>query len=415
MEAPKASFVPGPTVVPRYLHERYASTFYGSGDLQPECMQTYRDCCASLEHLLSFQDEKRQGGSIVIMSGEGMVGLWGGLKSVIPWPFRYEHSETLPSDSEGAGSEGQQVLGAVPESEARYKVLCIGNGVYGCGMADMVKSLRYPNIEVQTVDSEWDRPVDVKRAIQSIEVWKPDLVTIVHCDTPTGALNTEAVNAIGKACSQSDALFYVDVVSSAGAVPVDISGWNIDIGLLGSQKAFSCEPSLAIVTVSAKAWKQIEKVAYTGYDALLPFKDIEKGNMFPYTPLWSGLDALNVQLKTIFGAKAQLAQSVYEKHEAVAKYCRERVQKMGLTLWWDQDGTRSLNSASVTAIRVPKSTTWEQLDMKLRKEGVLFGGSYGHTTNALFRIGHMGSQADLEGVTYALDVLEKVVRQEGLV
>lgn len=53
---------------------------------------------------------------------------------------------------------------------------------------------------------------------------------MVHCDTPTGALNTEAVNAIGKACSQSEALFYVDVVSSAGAVPVDISGWNIDIG-----------------------------------------------------------------------------------------------------------------------------------------------------------------------------------------
>lgn len=48
------------------------------------------------------------------------------------------------------------------------------------------------------------------------------------------------------------------------------------IGLLGTQKAFSCEPSLAIITVSAKAWKQIEKVAYTGYDALLPFKDFQK-------------------------------------------------------------------------------------------------------------------------------------------
>lgn len=55
------------------------------------------------------------------------------------------------------------------------------------------------------------------------------------------------------------------------------------LGLLGTQKAFSCEPSLAIITVSAKAWKQIEKVAYTGYDALLPFKDIEKVRaIFPY-------------------------------------------------------------------------------------------------------------------------------------
>ena len=55
-------------------------------------------------------------------------------------------------------------------------------------------------------------------------------VIVVHCDTPTGALNSEAVRAIGEACSKTDALFYVDMVSSAGAVPVDVSGWNIDIG-----------------------------------------------------------------------------------------------------------------------------------------------------------------------------------------
>lgn len=53
---------------------------------------------------------------------------------------------------------------------------------------------------------------------------------MVHCDTPTGTLNSEAVRLVGQACADTDALFYVDIVSSAGAVPVDISGWNIDIG-----------------------------------------------------------------------------------------------------------------------------------------------------------------------------------------
>lgn len=91
----------------------------------------------------------------MIMSGEGMVGLWGGLKSVIPWPF---------------DSNGELV-------STKYKVLCIGNGLYGCGMFDMVKSLRYPNIDVRAVDSEWDQPVDVKKAVDTIEDWKPDLVT----------------------------------------------------------------------------------------------------------------------------------------------------------------------------------------------------------------------------------------------
>lgn len=53
---------------------------------------------------------------------------------------------------------------------------------------------------------------------------------MVHCDTPTGALNSEAVCAVGEACSKTNALFYVDIVSSAGAVPIDVADWGIDIG-----------------------------------------------------------------------------------------------------------------------------------------------------------------------------------------
>ncbi|KAI7830280.1 pyridoxal phosphate-dependent transferase [Gamsiella multidivaricata] len=402
MDQPKAHLVPGPTVVPRYLQSRYATTFYGSGDLEAGCLKVYNECCARLSKVVSFEPAKAQGGSIVIMSGEGMVGLWGGLKSAIPWPFDYDDAGNLSQQRHEEGKEG---------GEKRFRVLCVGNGVYGCGMLDMVRSLRYPNVEARAVEGPWDQGVDVEAAVRSIQEWKPDLVTMVHCDTPTGALNSEAVKAIGEACSKTEALLYVDIVSSAGAVPVDISGWNIDIGLLGSQKAFSCEPSLAMVTVSAKAWKQIEKVAYTGYDALLPFKGGDKMTGLPYTPLWSALDALNLQLKTVYGENNEHAEEVYARHERVAEYCRERVQKMGLRLWWDNEHA-SLGSASVTAIRVPENTTWEELDQKLRKDGVIFGGSYGQTANALFRIGHMGTQADMETVTYALDVLERIVAQK---
>lgn len=38
--------------------------------------------------------------------------------------------------------------------------------------------------------------------------------------------------------------------------------------------------------------------------------------------------------------------------------------------------------------------------------------SYGETANALFRIGHMGTQADMKTVAYALDVLEKIISQK---
>lgn len=84
---------------------------------------------------------------------------------------------------------------------------------------------------------------------------------------------------------------------------------------------------------------------------------------------------MQLQLKTVYGTHNELAPGVYKRHEEVAQYCRERVKKMGLKLWWD-DQHVVFNSPSVTAIRVPADTTWEELDQKLRKEGVILGGRY---------------------------------------
>ncbi|KAF9167968.1 hypothetical protein DFQ26_002193 [Actinomortierella ambigua] len=386
MDQPRAHLVPGPTNVPTLLRDRYATTYYGSGDLYEECAATYQSCCARLARLVNFPSES---GSIVILPGEGMVALWGGLKSVIPWPF---------------DASGHPVAGN------KYKVLCVGNGVYGDGMYDMVKSLRYPNIDVELIASPWDAPIQVDKALAKIREWKPDLITACHCDTPTGALNSEAIKAIGEVAAEVGALYYVDIVSAVGACPVDFAAWNIDIGLIGSQKVFSCEPSLAMIAVSNKAWKQIEKVAYTGYDALLPFKTIAKCSDFPYTPLWSALDALDIQLKAMYGDKNENAQAVYDAHAEAAAHCREAVKKMGLKLWWS-DELEWMNSPSVTAVHVPANTTWKELDAKLRKRGVIFGGSYGEAANALFRIGHMGSQVDRDTLDYALKVLEDTIKE----
>jgi len=50
--------------------------------------------------------------------------------------------------------------------------------------------------------------------------------------------------------------------------------------------------------------------------------------------------------------------------------------------------------------------------LELRKHGVVFGGSYGKLKDKIFRIGHMGSQADLELVKKALDVLELILQSK---
>jgi len=202
-----------------------------------------------------------------------------------------------------------------------------------------------------------------------------------------------------------NALFYVDFVSSACGVHVSVKDWNIDLGLLGTQKAISTPPDLSIVTVSQRAWQVIEEVNYVGYDALLPFQFAVSKKFFPYTHNWHGMAALHFSLEKL---QKEGLNNVYKRHQEVAKYCRKRLNEMGIQLFHPLEDIS--NSPTVTAAYLPIGWTWKELDKQLRNRGVIFGGSYGKLSDKVFRIGHMGSQADMNLVKEALDILNHVIK-----
>ena len=67
------------------------------------------------------------------------------------------------------------------------------------------------------------------------------------------------------------------------------------------------------------------------------------------------------------------------------------------------------NSPTVTALQVPESIAWEELDRRLREQGMGVAGSYGPLAGKVFRIGHMGAQADMALVERGMDVLARVL------
>jgi len=180
----------------------------------------------------------------------------------------------------------------------------------------------------------------------------------------------------------------------------------IDLGLLGSQKALSLPPDLGIATVSARAWKVIEEVAYFGYDAFLPFKTAVEKRYFPYTPNWRSIAALNAAISLL---EAEGLEAVRERHSKVAEHTRGTVKGMGLSLF---PRNESDSANTVTAVYVPQGWTWAELDAALRLEGVVFGGNYGKLAGKVFRIGHMGSQANLDLVSRGLAGLKKVLESK---
>jgi len=216
--------------------------------------------------------------------------------------------------------------------------------------------------------------------------------------TPEGTLNP--LEKIGKIVKETDALLYVDFVASAGGAPLKVSDWGIDLGLLGSQKCLSLPPDLSIVTVSPKAWKVIDEVRYVGYDALKPWKTAVDIKYFPYTHNWRAVAALEQSLLLL---KKEGFDKCIARHEQVAKYCRERLHKMGIKIYPKKE---EFCSPTVTAAYVPDGWTWDEFNSKLKKNGITVGGSYGKLAGKVFRIGHMGTQADITLIEKALDIIE---------
>jgi aspartate aminotransferase-like enzyme len=66
---------------------------------------------------------------------------------------------------------------------------------------------------------------------------------------------------------------------------------------------------------------------------------------------------------------------------------------------------KQTSSPTVTALRVPEDISWQVLDRRLREHGMVVGGSLGPLDGKVFRIGHMGTQADRALLERAMDVI----------
>lgn len=352
--------IPGPTSVPEYVRSQYLIN-YGSADLEDEYFELYAKTSQNIQKFLNANNT-----SVVIMSGEGMVALWGAMKSVL-----------RPGD----------------------KVLSVSSGLFGDGFAEMAECYGCSTKLIKCLEGEEPNQNDVRQAANE---FRPKLITAVHCETPSGLLNN--VQAIGQIAKEVGALFLVDFVSSAGSTELNVDDWGIDLGLLGSQKCLSCLPDLGIITVSPKAWEAVRDVKYCGYDAMLPFEHALEKKTFPYTPNWHAMAALNTSLEHILNVEG--LQNVFKRHQDVARYTREEVRKMGLKTYPLRE---ELNAPSVTAVHVPDGWTWKELDAQLRQRKVFIGGTWGHLADKIFRIGHMGSQANMEIIQHALSALKEIL------
>ncbi|MEG0381339.1 MAG: aminotransferase class V-fold PLP-dependent enzyme, partial [Kurthia sp.] len=142
------------------------------------------------------------------------------------------------------------------------RLLVISHGFFGDRFIPLAKAF---GIEVDVIQAEWGKQVDVKEVVNQLKQHSYKAVTVTHVDTSTGVESNIA--ELIPVVKRAGALFILDGVCATAALEEDLSkGYGaddakIDVVLTGSQKAIGMPPGLAIIAFSDEAIAAREQLA----------------------------------------------------------------------------------------------------------------------------------------------------------
>lgn len=347
---------PGPTQVRENVRLK-RSLETTNPDLDLSFYEMYKNVCEKISTILETQN------SSFIMSGEAILGLEAACASL---------------------------------TEKNDRVLVIDNGIFGRGFGEFVEL--YGGIPIY-FESDYKKSI----AISDLEEYlKQDsnfkYATVVHCDTPSGVIND--IENICNLLSQYNILSVVDSVSGMFGEKLNIDKSKADIVCGGSQKALSAPVGLTFITVSDKAlssMKNRKTQIASFYANILNFENYYEKKWFPYSMPISDIFGLDQALDNVISDK-----TFCQRHEKIAIATRIAIKKSGLKLYLE-----SGFSNTVTVVNVPeKLKDTDILNIMKEKYKVMIAGCFGCLAGKVFRIGHMGENANINDMCITFEALQ---------
>lgn len=282
------------------------------------------------------------------------------------------------------------------------KVLAINTGYFG---ERFKKIAQIYGLDVIPLDYEFGDACnidDVKEIFEKNKDLKGILVT--HSETSVGILND--IKAIGELTKNTDTLLVVDTISGLVANDFDFDGWNVDVSVAGSQKAFLIPPGLGFVAISDKAKKAMEKSDLPKYYFDLKqydkyFKDL---NETPYTPAIALILALHQSLIDI--VNKGIKNIVKEKYD-LRKYIEDKAQKLGFNLLVKNEENRTNTLISIYKEGIVIKSVIQELENK----GFTVTGGKGKYSESLMRIGILG-EITKDQIDDFFDIFENEINKQ---
>jgi alanine-glyoxylate transaminase / serine-glyoxylate transaminase / serine-pyruvate transaminase len=309
----------------------------------------------------------------------------------------------------GPGTAGlEAALGSLMQTGE--KVMMASNGFFGERLMTVARSY---GLEPVQVTAPLGQPLDPEVIRQRLSE-APDVqaMTVVHLETSTGVLNP--LQEIAAVTNEFGVPIIVDAVSSLGGVPLPVDDWQIDVCVTVINKCLACPPGLAPMSVSQRAWDQIDRKperAHGWYLNLRTWKDysIQWGSWHPYptTLPTNNILALLTSLRSIL---AEGLEAHYQRHIEAAERVRTVLKAWGFQMFSDE----AYASPLITAMHGLPGMDIDDFRRYLMQEWrIMISGGLEELSGRIFRVGHMGQAGTRDYIDRFLDAVEAYLRLQG--
>ncbi|MEZ4606830.1 MAG: 2-aminoethylphosphonate--pyruvate transaminase [Deinococcales bacterium] len=262
------------------------------------------------------------------------------------------------------------------------KVLFIVNGAYGKRMVQMAEILNLSYQQLSCPENE----IPNLEAIETVLKTDPDIsmVAIIHCETTTGIMNP--VEAVGDLAKRYGKDYFVDAMSSFGAVPLDIAQSHISYLVSSANKCIEGVPGFSFILAKKEALLKTKGSARSlSLDLLGQYEALESTGQFRFTPPIQTMLAFHQALKELQDEGGVLGR--YERYRNNNRIIIEGMQALGFELYLNP----KLQGPIINTFYYPKHSKFHFQEFYERlsdKDMVIYPGKLSDAD--CFRIGNIG-------------------------
>ena len=284
----------------------------------------------------------------------------------------------LPLSCSGTGAMTAAVHGLFLPGET---VIVVNGGKFGERWS---KIAAVRGLKVVEIDVAWGQavtPAQVEQALREHPEAKGVFMQV--CETSTAAQHP--VEAIARLTRTREVLLVADGISAVGISPCPMDAWGIDCLLTGSQKGLMVPPGMALMALSARAWKRAESIPVSCFFFNLAG---ERDNLLKGQGLFTSpvnlIVGLYESLSMLFEEGG--LDALYRKQWALTCMVRTGARALDLPLF-----APTHYAWGVTSIMLPAGVDGDKLLKVAADEcGIVFAGGQDHYKGRMVRFGHMG-------------------------